>query len=225
VRAVLFDLDRTLLDFDRAQRGALRAALAGFGLSLSPPAFLAYRAINEALWAAYRRGEIRQQALEVERFRQLLARLHADERRAPALSRRFLACLSARGDRLPGCRAILGRLRKRYRLGVVTNGIHRVQHARLRAARLQTFFEVIVTSEACGFAKPDPRILSTALDTLGLEPRQALFVGDDVAVDGGAARAAGVPFCWLDRGDAVPPGHARPRRRIGHLRELGPALL
>jgi FMN phosphatase YigB (HAD superfamily) len=105
---------------------------------------------------------------------------------------------------------------------VVTNGIDRVQRARLRAAKLDGRFQTIVTSEGCGYAKPDPRILQVALDALGVGPHEALYVGDDRRVDGGAAAAAGVRFCWMDRGTET--GGRRPRLRITHLRDL-PDLL
>ena len=108
---------------------------------------------------------------------------------------------------------------------MVTNGIDRVQHARLRAAGLGPFFEAVVTSEGCGFAKPDPRIVQAALDALGVEAAEAVYVGDDVAVDGEAAARAGTTFVWVDRGDALPRGLRRPRRRIAHLGELHPLLL
>jgi HAD superfamily hydrolase (TIGR01549 family) len=113
-------------------------------------------------------------------------------------------------------------LRGRYRLGVVTNGIDRVQRARLAASGLASLFETVVTSEGCGYAKPDPRILHVALDAMRLSPRHAVYVGDDPAVDGAAARAAGVPFVWMDRGDPV--RGRRPRRRIRHLAELAELL-
>ncbi len=105
---------------------------------------------------------------------------------------------------------------------MVTNGIDRVQRARLRAAKLGRLFQTIVTSEGCGYAKPDPRILHVALDALGVAPNEAVYVGDDRRVDGGAAAAAGVAFCWIDRG--TDPGGRRPRLRVTHLREL-PDLL
>jgi HAD superfamily hydrolase (TIGR01549 family) len=168
----------------------------------------------------YRRGGISQTLLAQERFRRLLAFLGAPLRQAPRMSAAYLAALSKRGDRLPGCRPVLEALRAwGLRLGVVTNGLDRVQRARLKAARLEPFFEVVVTSEGCGFAKPDPRILEVALTTLAVLPREALYVGDDVRVDGGAALAAGVPFCWMDRGGHPAPDR-RPRVRLTHLREL-----
>jgi len=117
---------------------------------------------------------------------------------------------------------VLRALGKRYRLGVVTNGIDRVQRSRLAASGLAPLFEVVVTSQGCGFAKPDPRILHVALDALHVSPRHAVYVGDDAAVDSAAARAAGVSFVWIDRGEPVMG--LRPRRRVRRLVEL-PDLL
>lgn len=142
-----------------------------------------------------------------------------DARRAGRLGETYLDRLAERGDRLPGCRPVLTALRRRYRLGVVTNGIDRVQRARLAASGLAPLFDVVVTSQSCGYAKPDPRILHTALEAMQTQPRQAVYVGDDPATDGGAARAAGVRFVWLE---STGTAKARPavRRRVRTLREL-----
>jgi HAD superfamily hydrolase (TIGR01509 family) len=174
------------------------------------------------LWATYRRGEISQPRLARERFRRLLWEIGASSGRAGRLGETYLDHLARRGDRLPGCRPVLQKLRKLYRLGVVTNGIDRVQRSRLAIAGLEPFFEVVVTSQGCGFAKPDPRILHVALEALGVSPERALYVGDDPATDGAAARAAGVRFCWVD--DGRPAGGRRPRCRVESLRELAARL-
>jgi putative hydrolase of the HAD superfamily len=107
-------------------------------------------------------------------------------------------------------------------LGVVTNGIDRVQRARLAVSGLAPLFATVVTSESAGFTKPDPRILGVALAELGLAPREAVYVGDDPEVDGGAARAAGVRFLWLDRDGA--PRRATRQARVGSLAEVPAAL-
>ncbi len=187
-----------------------------------PSTVAAYQRINHDLWAAYRRGEITQPALARERFRRLLREIGGDPRRARRLGETYLDRLSARGDRLPGCRVVLKRLRSRYRLGVVTNGIDRVQRSRLAASGIAPFFDAVVTSQSCGFAKPDPRILQVALDEMGVLPRHAVYVGDDPATDGAAARAAGVRFVWMDRG--ADPRARRPRRRVTSLRGLADLL-
>jgi HAD superfamily hydrolase (TIGR01549 family) len=194
------------------------------GQTFSPSTLTAYRGINEALWEEYRRGLIDQATLARERFRRLLERLGADPEGALGLADAYLAELSLRGDLLPGCRTTLARLRRRFRLGLVTNGIDRVQRSRLEAARLQDHFDVVVTSEGCGFTKPDPRILAVALRALKLRPAQAIYVGDDPLTDGRAARAAGMPFYWFDRGKGRPSGVRRPLRSIKALPELLEAL-
>jgi FMN phosphatase YigB (HAD superfamily) len=83
---------------------------------------------------------------------------------------------------------------------------------------------VVVTSAGCGYAKPDPRILEVALRALALGPREALYVGDDLAIDGEAASRACVPFCWME-GDSAVARRPRPRRRIASLRALADLLL
>ena len=182
----------------------------------------AYKRINHELWAAFRRGEITQQALAGERFARLLRAVGASERGAARLGETYLDHLSRHGDRLPGCRPVLRDLGRRYRLGVVTNGIDRVQRSRIVASGLAPLFETVVTSQSCGFAKPDPRILHVALEAMGVAPRHAVYVGDDPATDGAAARAAGVRFVWMDRGQRF--RGRRPARRVGSLPELADLL-
>jgi putative hydrolase of the HAD superfamily len=139
-----------------------------------------------------------------------------DGRRASRLGETYLDHLARRGDRLPGCRPALTALRRRYRLGVVTNGIDRVQRARLAASGLAPLFDVVVTSQSCGYAKPDPRILHVALDAMRTEARHAVYVGDDPATDGAAARAAGVRFVLVDQTG----GRGATGRRVRSLHEL-----
>ncbi len=201
---------------------ALREALSSLGFPCPPSTVAAYQRINHDLWAAFRRGEIGQGPLSRERFRRLLREIGGDPRRAARLGEIYLDHLSQHGDRLPGCRPVLRQLRKRYRLGVVTNGIDRVQRSRLAASGLAPLFDTVVTSQSCGYAKPDPRILHVALDEIAVAPRHALYVGDDPATDGAAASAAGMRFVWMDRGQEV--RGRRPRRRVTSLGELASLL-
>jgi len=164
-------------------------------------------------------------ALKRRRFADYLRETGEDPRRAPGLARLYEGELSRRAHPLPGCRATLRRLRPRFRLGLVTNGLTRIQHGRLRVSGLDRYFETVVTSEACGVAKPDPRILELALDRLGLAAREAVYVGDDPAVDHAAARGAGMPFVWVDRGRPLARGLRPPRRRVTHLGEVPELLL
>jgi HAD superfamily hydrolase (TIGR01509 family) len=159
-----------------------------------------YRTINAEMWRAYQRGEIDPGTLSRERFSRLLGELGRDAAHGGAMGEAYLSALSQRGDVLPGARSTLAAVARKFRIAAVTNGIDRVQRDRLASARLADRFEVVVTSEGCGFAKPDPRIIREALSRLGATAEEAVYVGDDAVADGGATRAAGVRFWWIDRG-------------------------
>ena len=175
------------------------------------------------MWCAYQRGEIDPATLSRERFCRLLGEMGRDAADAAALAAAYIDALSQRGDVLPGGRSALLAVARRARVGAVTNGIDRVQRARLRAAGIEHRFEVVVTSESCGFAKPDPRILHQALGTLRASPVEAVYVGDDAHADGGAAQAAGVRFWWIDRGKGGAPPAAMDRR-LTSVREVAALL-
>jgi 2-haloacid dehalogenase len=182
-----------------------------------------YRAINAEMWRAYQRGEIDPPTLARERFCRLLGVMGRDAAQGGAMGAAYIDALSQRGDVLPGARSALLATARLARVGAVTNGLDRVQRARLRAAGIEGRFEVVVTSESCGFAKPDPRILHEALAALEASPGEAAYVGDDAHADGGAAQAAGVRFWWIDRGTGGAPP-AVMDRRLSSVREV-PALL
>ena len=94
---------------------------------------------------------------------------------------------------------------------------------------LSELVDGVVSSAAVGAAKPDPRLLEAALALAGVGAAHAVHVGDSLAEDVGAARAAGVAAVLLvrgaggrarDGGEAVPAGVPV----IGSLQEL-PALI
>jgi putative hydrolase of the HAD superfamily len=78
----------------------------------------------------------------------------------------------------------------------------------------------VVTSAEVGAAKPSPRVFERALGIAGVEPGEALHVGDKVDNDIEGAAAAGVRGVLLQREGDPPPGV----ESIRSLREL-PALL
>ena len=73
----------------------------------------------------------------------------------------------------------------------------------LERVGLGELVDVVVTSAQVGAGKPDARPLQAALAAVGVAPEHALHVGDSVAHDIGAARAAGVRAVLLARRRAL----------------------
>jgi FMN phosphatase YigB (HAD superfamily) len=115
----------------------------------------------------------------------------------PTLGRRvaarFLADARAAID---ANRPLLERLFGRYRLGIVSNFYGNLGTV-CDNAELTRLFSVIVDSARVGLSKPDPRIFFQAVNELGIEPANTVFVGDSLARDMAGARAAGMRHVWL----------------------------
>ncbi|TFH19033.1 HAD family hydrolase [Candidatus Bathyarchaeota archaeon] len=81
---------------------------------------------------------------------------------------------------------VLGRLRERYVVGLITNWEHTPRIFELvDELGMHGLFDSIVVSDDVGCAKPNPRIFSIALEKHGLIASEAVYVGDmDVDVQG-----------------------------------------
>ena len=86
--------------------------------------------------------------------------------------------------------------------GVITNGLTIKQAEKLVRLGLANAFSpgAIFISEEIGVAKPHPRIFLTACEQIGIEPKEALYVGDSPIMDIDPAHEAGMLTC-LFRGN------------------------
>ncbi|MCK5131628.1 MAG: HAD family hydrolase [Candidatus Sabulitectum sp.] len=108
--------------------------------------------------------------------------------------------LSLKGIPLPGALDILNKLQGEVQLAVVSNSPGEVQNPRLETAGLSGFFAHRFYSRDLGIAKPDPAILHLALKELKVTKEETLFIGDSTTSDQPAAKAAGIDF-FLFKGD------------------------
>jgi putative hydrolase of the HAD superfamily len=83
-------------------------------------------------------------------------------------------------------------------------------------------FDVEVFSATCGLRKPDPRIYRLALDELGVEPEEAVFVGDGANDELAGAERVGMRAVGVESpGGELPDDWAGPRiRALQELLEL-----
>lgn len=79
-----------------------------------------------------------------------------------------------------------------YKLGLISNGKSPFQENNFHALGLTEFFSTIIVSEAIGLRKPDPRIFKYASDELGCSPNECIFVGDNPKADIEGAKKVGM---------------------------------
>jgi putative hydrolase of the HAD superfamily len=93
-------------------------------------------------------------------------------------------------DVLPG----LLRLKGKVLVGSISNG-----NADLQTIGLSHHFKVSVAAHQLGCAKPDTAIFLAACKELGVDPQDAVYVGDDVLLDVQGAQRAGMRAVWMNR--------------------------
>ena len=90
-------------------------------------------------------------------------------------------------------------------LGVITNGNNLQQRRKLERTGLAPLFRTVVTSDELGIAKPDPRIFTEACRRGDVDPRNAVFIGDNWSADVEGSLAAGLRPIWLRRSPTTTP--------------------
>lgn len=227
-KAILFDMDGTLIDFDACVRDALRAAFAAIGYEVDDEQIWAeIQAATEEAGAVYwdereEQGWTRAQVMEYT-MRDTLAALGAETERAVEPAHRYWAQFCQSTHLNPGAREALACLQDRFKLGLVTNGDTDAQRGRLQATGLESFFDAVIISDEVGCAKPNARIFALALEALGASAEETLFVGDSIEHDYVGAQNAGLDFC-LYQPDAEAHPDVEPKWRVSSLHELAERL-
>ena len=116
-------------------------------------------------------------------------------------------------------RPILERLKKEYRLGIISNFTGNLAPC-LDELGLSPLFDVASDSTILGIEKPDPRIFHATLDALHASPEAAWMVGDNFEADIRPAVRLGLRACWMAPPERPAATDAPPHARVGSLPEL-----
>lgn len=178
LRAVLFDMDGTLLDTAPDMVGALNALRGEEGLAPLP---------YEAVRSAVSHGAARVVKTGFP---------DAAAESAAALQRRFLeiyrGALSQGTQLFPGMGKVLDTLAgRRLKSGIVTNKAAWLTDPLLEQLGLRTRFDCVVSGDTVAERKPHPLPLLHAAKLAGVEPGECIYVGD-AERDVQAAHAAGM---------------------------------
>lgn len=85
---------------------------------------------------------------------------------------------------------------KRLKLAIITNGYGQFQLDNIKALGIESEFEIILISEWEGIKKPDSVIFHRALTKLGVEASASIYIGDHPVNDVKAANQAGMIGVW-----------------------------
>lgn len=111
-----------------------------------------------------------------------------------------------------------------YRLGIITNGLTRKQHAKIDQLGLKKYIEFIIISEAVQLRKPDKAIFHLAIEQQNLTPSECIYVGDHPINDIIGSSQAGLIPVWLKGYHEWPSDMELPQWQIDSLESLLPVI-
>jgi putative hydrolase of the HAD superfamily len=228
IRALLFDLDDTLLQTHGPHAAAIQACCA---LAAGRYPEWDSASLHGAFYRALALIEAQLETGQLQVSSQLLFRTMVWEEAlatcglSATLGRELAELYLAERrrsyalfDEVP---AALDRLRERYRLVLVTYGLSDLQREKAEAVGIGRWFPHVVVSGEVGSWKPHSGIFHHALSLAECGPDAAVMIGDNLERDVRGAAAVGIRSVWMCRYPHLKPiPGLEPDARAGDMHEL-----
>ncbi len=217
IKGVFFDLDGTLKIATPSGVDAVLSYLQDYGIPIDPEARRAAYRFTHAYWADRERVDRDLEHFGPDDFwaNYIRAKLEAmnalppgqtpDEAIIAGVNRRFATEYAPTSQLAPGSLDLLDRLKSAgYVLGLVSNRPLPLTETAEQLG-IDRYFDFLLAAGQIGFWKPDAGIFAHAL-TLGgsLQPREAVYVGDNYYADALGAHRAGLHPILIDPLRAFP---------------------
>ncbi|MFH1682753.1 MAG: TIGR02253 family HAD-type hydrolase [Candidatus Woesearchaeota archaeon] len=187
MKAILFDLDNTLIDFLTMKRRCTQAAVSAMikaGLKMD------YKKAYSVMFEMYKEHGIEDQTI----FQKFLRKMGKVDYKI--LSAGIIAYRKVKVNELvpyAGVKEVLNSLQKKgLKLGVVSDAPRLQAWLRLTEVGLVDYFDVVLGYEDTGEMKPSPLPFRKALKKMKLKPEEVVFVGDNLRRDIAGARKVGM---------------------------------
>ena len=226
IKAVLFDIDNTLLSFDGYVKEAMKNGFKGFGLcEYTDDMFDVFNETNNKLWQSIEKGELDFETLKKIRWNLIFERLgiSAD---GIAFEKFFREYLFESAIVIDGAKKLLDYLRGKYLLCVASTGPFHQQVNRLKNGGLYDYFSHLFISEEIGFSKPSKQFFDTCIERLNASssqkilPEEILIIGDSLSSDMLGGINAGIQTCFYNPKSTVLPPDTAVNYTVSSLAEI-----
>lgn len=219
-KAILWDVDGTLLNFLKSENAAIKECFRNFGLPECTDEMVeVYSGINEGYWKLLERGEITKPELFTSRFRDFFAKIGVtcDEAEFNALYQRTLGIhIFPNDNSLELVRSLKGKVHQ-Y---AVTNGSAVAQERKLRVSGLDRLFDGIFISDKVGAEKPTVEFFDRVFAQIPEGRGDVVIVGDSLTSDIRGANNAGIACCWYNPEGKSAPENLRIDYTITDLNQI-----
>ncbi|NVK53678.1 MAG: noncanonical pyrimidine nucleotidase, YjjG family [Flavobacteriaceae bacterium] len=183
---IFFDLDHTLWDFEKNSNLTFQHLFKEYQIQLNLQCFLeVYAPINFNYWKLYREEKVSKSALRYGRLKDAFDALNyrISDDLIHQLAVAYIDVLPTNNYLFEGAIELLDYLAPKYKLHIITNGFEEVQNLKLEKSGIRKYFDKIITSEAVGVKKPNPKVFKHALNLASATVRDSYMIGDNLEAD------------------------------------------
>ena len=196
-KAIIFDLDNTLIDFMSMKKNSVSGAIKAMqdsGLKISK------KKAEEIMYALYEKEGMEYQKVFQDFLMQVVGKIDYKILAHAIVGYRK----TERGfmQPYPKVKSTLNKLKQKgIRLAILTDAPRMRAWLRLAEMELSDYFEFVVTFDDTKVRKPNKKTFSLILKKLNLSPEEVMMVGDSLDKDIKGANDMGMKTCYAKYGD------------------------
>ncbi len=198
IKAVLIDVDNTLLDFNKCADESMLWCAEQFGITFPEGYLDVFFSVNDPLWEKIEKGELTREGLYEIRWNMIFEKLGivAD---GPEFEELFRERIKSSAVPVDGALDLIKYLSEKYTLCVASNTLLSQQKMRLEKAGMDKYVEKYFTSEKIGYPKPSKEFFKACFDWFdGIKKEEIIFIGDSITADINGADSFGFKTCWYN---------------------------
>lgn len=199
IKAVLLDVDNTILDFHVCAKEAMRVTFAKWKLPFAEEMFSVFTVQNDILWEKIERNELTREELYKIRWKGIFEALGIVGIDPVAFDVDFRKNIEESAEPVEGAHALVEYLSSKYILCISSNAAHKRQMKRLTKAGMLPYVRYLFSSEKIGHSKPEKAFFDACLNTLGeISPTEVVIIGDSLTADIAGGVGSGMKTIWFN---------------------------
>ena len=219
---LLWDIDGTIINFELAERAAIRSLFKRFKLGdCSDEMLMCYSQINKRYWQLMESGKIKKDKMLVERFIEFFSNKGINADIAAEFNKEYQIALCDTIVFNDDAIDIIKHQKKTCKIIIVTNGTEVVQEKKLERSGLNDIVDNVFISELVGFEKPNIKFFEKVILEVGIKDlKEALIIGDSLTSDIQGGHNIGIDTCWYNPKNEENTTLLNPTYTIRNLHEL-----
>lgn len=204
IKAVLFDLDDTLVNSKKAEYNAIcefKNLYSEFNEIKDDDFANVWSKITMEIYEKYDNAEISFDEQRIGRMKGLFSNylINISDEDAQKKFKSYLNIYEKNWILFDDVKEVLEKLKDRYKLVILSNGDEKQQRKKIEYTGLNKYFSDIVISSEVGYSKPEKEIFEIACKMINVKPKNCIMIGDKYKVDIEGSLNAGMHGIWVNR--------------------------